>query len=116
MIFRATAALADMALPYRFVGRLIFCPSGQVLIVFCVGDRFLQLKQSLNNQLITRRTSSDHHQTDRFMSVVGQSTFGFSKNVGRQIPIDNRKSTESRLGFRGDFDKSADGRPTDGLR
>lgn len=45
--------------PYLFVGRLIFCPSGQVLIVFCVGDRFLQLKQSLNNPKNIIRPSSD---------------------------------------------------------
>lgn len=49
-------------LTFFFVGRPIFCLSGQVKEIFCVDGRFLLLKQSWNSPSNNLRPSSDHRQ------------------------------------------------------
>lgn len=75
--------------PLFFVGRLILCPSGQVIIFFCDGGRFLQLKQSLKSPSTNRRSSPNHRKTIFFcLSSVGRSTL---RHLGfRQAETDSR--------------------------
>lgn len=87
---RLLAILADFDVFFRHGTNFVSIGSSFIFF-FCVGGRFLQLKQSLNSLSSNGYPRSSLTIGTEFMSVVGQSTFtytlyafGFLLNVGRR--------------------------------
>lgn len=93
----SSTALALTNIDFLFSSADQFCVSRAKVIFFCVNGRFLQLKQTVEQPSIIVSKQF-------VISVVCRSTLRqleFSQlGVGRLAPIDDWKSTESRLVYR----------------
>lgn len=103
-----------------FIGRLILCPSGQVINGFFSASKADFF--SFNSRWIALRTTLDHRLANGrhilfLLSVGGHlGILIFLKCWTRDIvwrqKKEKKETTEGRLVFGRDFDKSAVGRPT----